>query len=121
MLLKGSRTFLNKFSPSRYYYSSMSKDTKRSFKFAAIQLKVTDNKSINLKSATEKIKEASLNGAKVVALPVFIYIFISLKKNQHYLIYFKRNASTVHMEIHIFLFTVRKHQEKHIHLFQKQH
>ena len=44
--------------------------TNSTFKFAAIQLAVTAAKDNNLKNAADKIKEAAINGAKVISLPV---------------------------------------------------
>jgi len=43
--------------------------TQKSFKFAGIQLMVSDDKAKNLENAREKIQEAAKNGAKLIALP----------------------------------------------------
>ena len=40
-----------------------------SFRIGLIQLAVSSNKAANLSRATEKIREASQNGAKLVSLP----------------------------------------------------
>lgn len=124
MLFKGSRIYKYlHHQNSSFKYSSMNQGTKKSFKFASIQLKVGSDKSLNLKSATEKIKEASLNGAQVVALPVSnIYITCMIQSYFNQISFFnERNVLIVLMEIHIFLNTVKKYQERLIQLFLKLH
>ena len=49
------------------------------FRLALVQLAVGANKAANLQRASQKIKEAARNGAKVVALPVCTVSIITLR------------------------------------------
>ena len=50
-----------------------------SFRLALVQLAVGADKATNLQRASQKIKEAARNGAKVVALPVCMVSIITLR------------------------------------------
>ena len=45
----------------------------RQFRLALVQLAVGADKAANLQRASQKVKEAAENGAKVVALPVSMF------------------------------------------------
>ena len=49
------------------------------FRLALVQLAVGADKAANLQRASQKIKEAARNGAKVVALPVCMVSIITLR------------------------------------------
>ena len=49
------------------------------FRLALVQLAVGADKAANLQRASQKIKEAARNGAKVVALPVCMVSIITLE------------------------------------------
>jgi hypothetical protein len=70
---KQTRSFST--NPSRKM-STNNNQTSTSFKFAAIQLLVSDSKLENLELAKQKIKEAAANGAKVVSLPVSVCVIL---------------------------------------------
>ena len=53
-----------------------------SFRLALVQLAVGADKAANLQRASQKIKEAARNGAKVVALPVCMVLINYLKVGQ---------------------------------------